>query len=203
MFNETITELISSYGYLAIGGLIALENLFPPIPSELILTFAGYLTLTTAVTVPGAIVAATIGAVAGALLLYLVGTFFNREKLTAFAQSKVGKALGLSPEKIEKAENYFLTHGKTASFFGRFIPVVRSLISIPAGMSRYSLPKFLLFTSLGTALWNTVLIMAGRFAGNAYQEFLQGYEQIFMPVVLAILVIAGIIYLLKKRKASV
>ena len=68
--------------------------------------------------------------------------------------------------------------------------------------SRYSLPKFLLFTSLGTALWNTVLIMAGRFAGNAYQEFLQGYEQIFMPVVLAILLIAGIIYLLKKRKAS-
>lgn len=202
MFNETITELISSYGYLAIGGLIALENLFPPLPSELILTFAGYLTLTTAVTVPGAIVAATIGAVAGALLLYLVGTFFNREKLTTFAQSKVGKALGLSPEKVEKAENYFLTHGKTASFFGRFIPVVRSLISIPAGMSRYSLPKFLLFTSLGTALWNTVLIMAGRFAGNAYQEFLQDYEQIFMPVVLAILVIAGLIYLLKKRKAS-
>ncbi len=79
MFNETITELISSYGYLAIGGLIALENLFPPLPSELILTFAGYLTLTTAITVPGAIVAATIGAVAGALLLYLVGTFFNRE----------------------------------------------------------------------------------------------------------------------------
>ncbi len=103
--------------------------------------------------------------------------------MTAFAQSKVGKALGLSPEKVEKAENYFLTHGKTASFFGRFIPVVRSLISIPAGMSRYSLPKFLLFTSLGTAVWNTVLIMAGHFAGNAYQEFLQGYEQIFMPVV--------------------
>lgn len=202
MFNETITELISSYSYLAIGGLIALENLFPPIPSELILTFAGYLTLTTAVTVPGAIVAATIGAVAGALLLYLVGTFFNREKLTVFAKSKVGKGLGLSPEKIEKAENYFLTHGKTASFFGRFIPVVRSLISIPAGMSRYSLPKFLLFTSLGTALWNAVLIMAGRFAGNAYRKFLQGYEQVFMPAVLAILVIAGIIYLLKKRKAS-
>lgn len=202
MFNETITELIASYGYLAIGGLIALENLFPPIPSELILTFAGFLTLTTAVTVPGAIVAATIGAVAGALLLYLIGTFFDRKKLTAFAQSKVGKALGLSPEKVAKAENYFLSHGKTASFFGRFIPVVRSLISIPAGMSRYSLPKFILFTSLGTAIWNTILIMAGRFAGSAYQEFLQGYEQILMPIVLAILLIGGLIYLLKKRKAS-
>lgn len=154
--NETITQLIQNYGYVAVALLIASENIFPPIPSELILTFTGFLTLSTNLSVPGTIIASTIGAFIGAVTLYWVGTFFDQDCLSRF---------GLSPEKITKTENYFNSYGRAATFFGRFIPVVRSLISLPAGMSRFSLARFSFYTILGTAIWNTVLIYAGRFAG--------------------------------------
>lgn len=93
--NETITQLIQNYGYVAVALLIAAENIFPPIPSELILTFTGFLTLS----VPGAIIASTIGAFIGAVTLYWVGTFFDQDRLSRFAASKVGRRFGLSPEK--------------------------------------------------------------------------------------------------------
>ncbi|MBT8937159.1 alkaline phosphatase [Lactobacillus delbrueckii subsp. bulgaricus] len=152
--NETITQLIQNYGYVAVALLIAAENIFPPIPSELILTFTGFLTLS----VPGAIIASTIGAFIGAVTLYWVGTFF-----------------------------------------GRFIPVDRSLISLPAGMSRFSLARFSFYTILGTAIWNTVLIYAGRFAGNAYQQVVQEFEGLSLIVLIAFCAIAAAVYLLKKK----
>ncbi|TXJ87833.1 DedA family protein [Lactobacillus delbrueckii] len=184
--NETITQLIQNYGYVAVALLIAAENIFPPIPSELILTFTGFLTLS----VPGAIIASTIGAFIGAVTLYWVGTFFDQDRLSRF---------GLSPEKITKTENYFNSHGRPATFFGRFIPVVRSLISLPAGMSRFSLARFSFYTILGTAIWNTVLIYAGRFAGNAYQQVVQEFEGLSLIVLIAFCAIAAAVYLLKKK----
>ena len=117
--NETITQLIQNYGYVAIALLIAAENIFPPIPSELILTFTGFLTLSANLSVPGAIIASTIGAFIGAVTLYWVGTFFDQDRLSRFAASKVGRRFGLSPEKITKTENYFNSHGRAATFFGR------------------------------------------------------------------------------------
>ncbi|MCD5471142.1 DedA family protein [Lactobacillus delbrueckii] len=193
--NETITQLIQNYGYVAVALLIAAENIFPPIPSELILTFTGFLTLS----VPGAIIASTIGAFIGAVTLYWVGTFFDQDRLSRFAASKVGRRFGLSPEKITKTENYFNSHGRPATFFGRFIPVVRSLISLPAGMSRFSLARFSFYTILGTAIWNTVLIYAGRFAGNAYQQVVQEFEGLSLIVLIAFCAIAAAVYLLKKK----
>ena len=196
--NETITHLIQNYGYLAIAFLIALENLFPPIPSELILTFAGFLTLTTALNPWGAVLAATAGALLGALILYLLGTAFDRERLSRLAASKFGRFLGLSPEKIAKTERFFVKHGKSAAFFGRFVPVVRSLISIPAGMSHFSLRHFVVFTALGTLIWNTVLIFAGRFAGSAYEQVIASYQAFAAPILLALL-LAGGYFAFKKR----
>ncbi len=197
--NETITQLIQNYGYIAVALLIATENIFPPIPSELILTFTGFLTLSANLSVPGAIIASTIGAFIGAVTLYWVGTFFDQDRLSRFAASKVGRRFGLSPEKITKTENYFNSYGRAATFFGRFIPVVRSLISLPAGMSRFSLAQFSFYTILGTAIWNTVLIYAGRFAGNAYQQVVQEFEGLSLIVLIAFCVIAAAVYLLKKK----
>lgn len=197
--NETITQLIQNYGYVAVALLIAAENIFPPIPSELILTFTGFLTLSANLSVPGAIIASTIGAFIGAVTLYWVGTFFDQDRLSRFAASKVGRRFGLSPEKITKTENYFNSHGRAATFFGRFIPVVRSLISLPAGMSHFSLARFSFYTILGTAIWNTVLIYAGRFAGNAYQQVVQEFEGLSLIVLIAFCAIAAAVYLLKKK----
>lgn len=197
--NETITQLIQNYGYVAVALLIAAENIFPPIPSELILTFTGFLTLSANLSVPGAIIASTIGAFIGAVTLYWVGTFFDQDRLSRFAASKVGRRFGLSPEKITKTENYFNSHGRAATFFGRFIPVVRSLISLPAGMSSFSLARFSFYTILGTAIWNTVLIYAGRFAGNAYQQVVQEFEGLSLIVLIAFCAIAAAVYLLKKK----
>ncbi|MBT9042140.1 DedA family protein [Lactobacillus delbrueckii subsp. bulgaricus] len=194
--NETITQLIQNYGYVAVALLIAAENIFPPIPSELILTFTGFLTLS----VPGAIIASTIGAFIGAVTLYWVGTFFDHK--TAFPASPPARsaAASASPrKKITKTENYFNSHGRPATFFGRFIPVVRSLISLPAGMSRLSLARFSFYTILGTAIWNTVLIYAGRFAGNAYQQVVQEFEGLSLIVLIAFCAIAAAVYLLKKK----
>ena len=197
--NETITQLIQNYGYVAVALLIAAENIFPPIPSELILTFTGFLTLSANLSVPGAIIASTIGAFIGAVTLYWVGTFFDQDRLSRFAASKVGRRFGLSQEKITKTENYFNSHGRAATFFGRFIPIVRSLISLPAGMSRFSLARFSFYTILGTAIWNTVLIDAGRFAGNAYQQVVQEFEGLSLIVLIAFCAIAAAVYLLKKK----
>lgn len=197
--NETITQLIQNYGYVAVALLIAAENIFPPIPSELILTFTGFLTLSANLSVPGAIIASTIGAFIGAVTLYWVGTFFDQDRLSRFAASKVGRRFGLSPEKITKTENYFNSHGRAATFFGRFIPVVRSLISLPAGMGRFSLARFSFYTILGTTIWNTVLIYAGRFAGNAYQQVVQEFEGLSLIVLIAFCAIAAAVYLLKKK----
>lgn len=198
--NETITQLIQNYGYVAVALLIAAENIFPPIPSELILTFTGFLTLSAnLLSVPGAIITSTIGAFIGAVTLYWVGTFFDQDRLSRFAASKVGRRFGLYPEKITKTENYFNSYGRAATFFGDFIPVVRSLISLPAGMSRFSLARFSFYTILGTAIWNTVLIYAGRFAGNAYQQVVQEFEGLSLIVLIAFCAIAAAVYLHKKK----
>ena len=168
MDTTVLTELIGQYGYLGIALLIALENISPPIPSEVVLTFTGFLTLTAGLNIFGAIAAATFGAVLGAMILYAVGHFLSVERLEKILNGKVGQILHFKAEDLDKAANFFNRHGVLALFFGRFVPVVRSLISVPAGMTHYTFPKFLFLTTLGTLIWNTVLIYVGRIAGAAW-----------------------------------
>lgn len=203
MTAETITQFIAENGYVAVFLLIALENIFPPLPSELILTFAGALTTIGNFGIINMIIASTAGAVLGALILYYVGRLLNRDTLNKLLSGRIGKILGLTPEKLLKAENYFQTHGNKAVFFGRFVPLVRSLISLPAGMSKFNLKDFLIWTSLGTLIWNSFLIGAGHLAGNAYQTVINEYEHIVMPilVIICILVIAAL-FIKKKRKTK-
>ena len=137
---------MNDFGYLGIMFLIAIENIFPPIPSEVILTFGGFMTTYSELTILGIIIFSTIGAVIGALVLYLVGRILKKERLMALASGKVGKALRFKKEDIEKADKWFTEKGTKAVFFCRCIPIVRSLISIPAGMNGMKIPTFLLYT---------------------------------------------------------
>ena len=165
--QELIISLIEQYGYAGIFFLIALENLIPPIPSEVILTFGGFLTLGTGLGVPGVIAAATLGSLAGAAVLYGAGLLLSKERLKKIAAGRAGRLLGLQAEDVEKADAWFRRTGTKAVFFCRCVPVVRSLISIPAGMSRMRLPQFFLYTAAGSLIWNLLLVSLGAFMGEA------------------------------------
>ena len=172
-------EIINNFGYLGIVSLIAIENIFPPIPSEVILTFGGFATTVSDITMIGAIIASTIGSLIGAILLYWFGSALSKEKIYKFADSKSGKILRLKKENIDKSFEWFEGRGKYAVFFGRFIPIVRSLVSIPAGMAKMSMLPFLILTTLGSLIWNTVLISLGMLARRVMGEDCWIYWRIF------------------------
>ncbi|UXV34750.1 DedA family protein [Staphylococcus sp. IVB6181] len=199
--EQMVENFIDQFGYLGVFLLIALENIFPPIPSELILTFSGFLTLHSDMNVVGVIIASTLGSVAGAIVLYYVGRLLSVERLQKLVNGKVGKILRFKASDIEKADDWFDTHGNKVVFFARFIPVIRSLISIPAGTTGMRLIPFLIFTTLGTLIWNTVLVILGHQAGSAWPKISAAFDS-FSSIVLIVLVILFIILVLlfvKKR----
>ncbi|KRM57668.1 DedA family protein [Secundilactobacillus malefermentans] len=205
MNMTTITDLISQYGYIGIALLIALENIFPPIPSEVILTFTGFLTLTHGLSIVGAIIAATVGSIAGALVLYGAGRLLKVERLEAIINGRLGKILRLKATDIEKASNYFLKHGGKTIFLGRFVPIIRSMISIPAGMTKYPLTHFMTLSIIGTLIWNTVLIYLGHSVGSAWPTIVAGfssYSKIAAVLILIGLVTGAIWWYVKKKKAA-
>ena len=146
--QELVIQIIEQWGYIGVAMLIAIENIFPPIPSEVILAFGGFMTTKTTLNAIGVIIAATIGSTVGAIVLYLIGRILNKERLEKIVSGKIGKVLRLKAGDIEKADKWFDTKGQKTVFICRFIPIVRSLISIPAGMSEMNFLKFLLYTVL-------------------------------------------------------
>lgn len=202
MNTQTIMTLIDQYGYLAIIFLIALENVFPPIPSEVVLTFTGFLTQTSSLTIWGAILAATAGSILGAIILYGVGRLVSVERLSQFVETRMGRLLRLKQADIERAGNFFKRRGSIAIFYGRFVPVVRSLISIPAGMAEYPFWSFIGLSTLGTLIWNTVLINTGCLAGTHWKLVMSWFEEASMIILVAIIVISllGFIYYYRKKR---
>lgn len=168
--NAWITDFINQFGYIAIALLIALENVFPPLPSEIILTMSGFMTTTTTLSIIGVISAATIGSLIGALILYAVGHQLTVARLTRLLDHRLFKALGFHHDDAQKAVNWFNNHGTSGIFYGRCIPVIRSLISIPAGIAQTSLGKFCVLTVLGSALWNTILVVLGAWVGQSWNK---------------------------------
>lgn len=187
-----IIQIIESWGYLGVGLLIAIENIFPPIPSEVILAFGGFMTTKTVLNEVGVILSATIGSTVGAIVLYLIGRILNKERLEKIVSGKIGKVLRLKPGDIEKADKWFDTKGQKTVFICRFIPIVRSLISIPAGMSEMKIWKFLLYTILGSAIWNTVLVLLGKKLGDSWETVVNVFNE-FSHIILIILVILCIV----------
>ena len=187
--EDLIIQIMNNYGYLGIGLLILIENVFPPIPSEVILTFGGLMTTRTNLTVLGVIISATIGSLLGAIVLYLIGKILNKDRLIKIVESKYGRLLRVKRKDIESADKWFLEKGTGTVFFCRFIPVVRSLISIPAGMSEMSMVKFIIYTVVGSAIWNTVLVCVGAFAGSQIDNILNILDNVSHIVLILLIVI--------------
>ena len=168
--RELVLELMGEYGNLAVFLLILVENLFPPIPSEVILTFGGVMTVCTDMTPVGVILFSTARSLAGAVILYSVGRFLPDEVFRKLLCGQIGHLLHFRLEDVDLAKGWFRERGRSAVFLCRLIPIVRSLISIPAGIARMQFVPFLVFTAAGSLLWNTVLVYAGRIAGDSWEK---------------------------------
>ena len=200
--ENLVVEIMNNYGYLGICLLILIENLFPPIPSELILTFGGFMTINSSMTIIGVIIAATIGSLLGAIALYYIGKILNKKRLIKIVNSKYGKLLRVKTKDIEMADRWFETKGIKTVFYCRFIPVVRSLISIPAGMSEVPMIKFITYTVFGSLIWNTVLVLVGVFAGNKKNMIVDIIDK-FSYFIVFVIVLAFIIFVYKFYKSRI
>jgi membrane protein DedA with SNARE-associated domain len=160
-----VRNTVSTGGYPALAGLILAENLFPPIPSELILPLAGYYVGQGEMAFVLAVLAATIGSVAGALLLYAIARFGGRRLVL-----KLGKVLRVKERDLDRSDEWFDRHGGWVVLFGRLVPGARSLVSLPAGLSEMPVLKFTALTTAGSTVWNTALIGAGWALGEHYEK---------------------------------
>ncbi|MDN4525710.1 DedA family protein [Fictibacillus fluitans] len=197
-----ITHVIEQFGYIGVFFMIALENIFPPIPSEVILTFGGMMTSFSKLTVLGVILASTAGSVFGAAVLFKIGTFLDVPRLERIVE-RWGHLLRLKKEDIHKADNWFDRYGYWAVFFCRLVPLIRSLISIPAGMSGMKFSLFLLFTTLGTLIWNTILVYVGAAFGRNWEQvvhFMDIYSNVMYALLAAALGLFVFYYVKKKRR---
>lgn len=199
--QDAIIQLMNQFGYWGIALLIAVENIFPPIPSEVILTFGGFMTTYSEMNAWVVILFATAGALVGALVLYAVGRFLSPERLERWITGKIGRALGFKSGDVQKATGWFSRRGKSTVFFCRCIPIVRSLISIPAGTTKMRLSTFLLYTTAGTLIWNTLLVYLGVFAGASWEKILaytDTYTTITLLAIFAVLLVCAL-WFVKKR----
>jgi len=196
-----IIEIMNDFGYIGICLLIMIENLFPPIPSEVILTFGGFMTIDSDMSIVGVIIASTIGSLLGAIILYYLGKILNKERLIKIVTSKYGKLLQVKPKDIESADKWFEKKGTLTVLFCRFIPVVRSLISIPAGMSEMSIVRFIVYTLIGSTIWNTVLVCVGAFAGNYKDVIINAIDSLSHIILILIIIvfIVGVYIFYRKR----
>lgn len=194
-------SIMNHYGYLGIALLILVENLFPPIPSEVILTFGGFLTTYTNMNLVGVTLSSTIGSVLGAIMLYQIGSLVPVSRLESIVNGKIGKLLHFKKEDVSHAVEWFDSKGNYTVFFCRFIPIVRSLISIPAGMAHMHFSRFFILTTFGSLIWNMVLVTLGAIAGASWQktaQYFHSYSQVGKLVLCAFTFI-GIFFYIKKR----
>ena len=187
-FTKWATDLIDRLGYPGVGFLVALENVIPPIPSEVILPLAGFQADQGDFNLFLLIVVATIGSIVGAMILYTVGAVLGEERIRRLV-GRFGKYVLVTTGDIDKATSWFKRHGRSAVFFGRLVPVVRSLVSIPAGVDKMPLGSFLIYTTVGSAIWNTILIVAGYLLGTQYDR-VEGFVKVFQYVVIAAVLVA-------------
>lgn len=180
--HDWITGFLESGGYFAVAALMLLENIFPPIPSEVIMPLAGYSAGKGELSLPLVILAGSLGSVLGTLPWYGIGHWIGIERLRAWSR-KHGRWLTLAPDDVDKAQDWFGKHCTKAVLFGRLIPAVRTLISVPAGVAGMALPKFLVFSAIGSLAWTAALAGAGSLLGENHDAV----ERYLGPVTNAIL----------------
>jgi membrane protein DedA with SNARE-associated domain len=183
--SDWIIGLVRSGGYGGIVFLMTIENIFPPIPSELIMPLAGYLAASDALVLWGAIAAGMFGSVVGALALYFVGKRLGSERLKAFAD-RHGCWMAVSRTDIERSELWFERHQVLAVFVCRLVPGIRSLISVPAGVAGMNLGLFLSATAVGSAAWASILACAGYWLGRNFSAIEQWVGAVTLAVIAAL-----------------
>lgn len=189
------TQVIEDIGLFGVAFLVALESIVPPIPSELVLLLAGFNVDQGTFSFVGALIAATIGSVVGALVLYSLGAFVSEERL-AWIMAKLGRFVGFTQKDIDRGFEWFDRHGAPVVFFGRLIPLVRSVVSVPAGASRMPIGRFLTWTTLGSAVWNAVWIAIGQVLGDQWEKA-DAWAGTFQLVVIIVVVIVGLGYIVR------
>ena len=189
MFDK-IVEIVSSFGYLGVFALMLLENIFPPIPSELIMPLAGFVAARGDLNFVGVILVGTAGSVVGALPWYYAGAKLGTERMKRLA-GRWGHWLTLSPEDVDKARSWFDRHGRVAVFFGRLVPAVRTLISVPAGIVGMPMTLFLIYSTLGSLIWTALLALAGFLLESQYEKV----QEYLNPVSTGVVVLMVLYYL--------
>lgn len=196
-----IISIMEQLGYLGIALLMFLDNVFPPIPSEIIMPSAGFTASQGQLTLWGVILAGSLGSIIAAAVLYWIGQKISHEQLFKLID-RYGKYLFIKSTDVEKALKWFELYGHRVVFFGRMVPAVRSLISIPAGMSRMPFWKFMLYSSVGTIIWTTFLASVGFYFGNNVELMHQVFSRVGY-VIMGIVLFVVLWFVIKKRKNKV
>ncbi|MFZ9644450.1 MAG: DedA family protein [Ilumatobacteraceae bacterium] len=213
-----VQDVINQFGYLGVALLVVIENVFPPIPSEIVLPFAGFVAQQGAsavnatagaaqsdTTVVGMMIAATVGSVVGALILYFVSAAIGPERLRQFVE-RFGKWFGVKSSDLVRAEEWFDRRSSAAVLVGRCVPLIRSIVSIPAGFRRMKLTSFVVLTAIGSAVWNIALIGAGAVLGDQWErvgEYVGVFQWMVIAAVLLLLVRFVVSRLKNRRRKTV
>ncbi|MGC4901805.1 DedA family protein [Micromonospora echinospora] len=194
-----VASVIDSLGAVGVAFLVALESIIPPIPSEIVLAMAGYLAAEGRFNLALIVVAATVGSLIGALVLYWLGAALGEERLKRWLDHIPLVEL----EDLEKADRWFERHGRWAVLIGRVVPVVRSLVSIPAGANRMPLGEFVLLTTLGSGVWNALIVGAGYVLGSRWED-VDRYSQWFNYAIFAVfgfMIVSWAVKKVRRRRA--
>jgi membrane protein DedA with SNARE-associated domain len=190
-------RIMETLGAPGAGVAVALENLFPPIPSEVILPLAGFTASQGDMSLLAAIVWTTLGSVAGALVLYWIGALIGPDRIRAVA----ARLPLVNVSDIDRTEAWFRRHGRKTVFFGRMVPLFRSFVSIPAGIERMPLAPFLVLTTLGSLIWNTLFVLAGYFLGEQ-RQVIEEYAGTYQSLVLAVGTLAVLAFVVVRLRAA-
>ncbi|MCG1177339.1 DedA family protein [Staphylococcus epidermidis] len=201
--EQIITDFISKWGYTAIFILILLENVLPVVPSEIILTFAGLLSVKSHLSILTLLIIATIASFIGLLILYYICRLISEEKLYRFVD-RHGKWMKLKSNDLKRANDWFKRYGAWAVFLCRFVPVLRVLITIPAGINRMNVIQFTTLSLIGTTIWNFALILLGRLLSDSFDTLMNGihtYSRIMYIIIIIAVIYFVIRYLMKRRRS--
>jgi len=197
--SDWVVDVIERLGAVGVGLLIFLENVLPPIPSEVILPFAGFTSRRGDLNAVAAWVAASAGSLAGALVLYGIGALVGEERLRELSRKRWFVFFG--EKDFDRGDQFFEKHGSSVVFFARFIPLVRSVVSVPAGLERMPLGRFAVLTLAGSAIWNAVFIGAGWVLGDNWER-VEGWVGPLSYVVVALLAVALVVLVVRKVRRS-
>ena len=205
MFNSLATwvqDVIEQLGYLGVALLVVLENVFPPIPSEIVLPFAGFVAQRGSDSVVLMILAATVGSVIGALIMYWIAAVIGDERLHAFTR-RFGKWVQIREADLTRAEAWFDRHAVSAVLVGRCVPLIRSVVSIPAGFRRMKLIPYIAYTFLGSLVWNIALVGAGAMLGENWERVEPVVATFqWLVIVLIVAVVARLAYVVYRRRRT-